>query len=328
MPRAARLTQTVREVIYATTDGLGPNELSTPVGGNVWVTTNATAVSGTVSTFANTTLNGPGGSSINPNQFPISGVAIDSSDPTGNTAYVTVMGFTAVPGQAGPGHIWQTTNAGTNWIDFTGTGANALPDSPANAVVVDPSAHIVYVGTDVGVFQSPTSAAAWSELGPSASSQQSGFLPNVAVTALALFNSGGQKLLRASTYGRGVWQFNLIATPDFQIAVSNTPLTAFAGTTPTFNGTITAVNGYNSSVTLSCMAGSPSTPSPCTPNPPSFTPASTGTAFSLTTGTTIGDYSFNLQAVGSDPNTTTHVAALVLHVVDLDLTTATPCDRD
>jgi len=42
------------------------------------------------------------------------------------------------------------TNAGTNWIDVTGTGANALPDSPVNAVVVDPVAHVVYVGTDVG----------------------------------------------------------------------------------------------------------------------------------------------------------------------------------
>ncbi|MGB6023773.1 MAG: hypothetical protein WBG40_01080, partial [Candidatus Sulfotelmatobacter sp.] len=312
------------EVIYATTDGSGPNELSTPVGGNVWVTTNATAVSGTVSNFANTTLDGPGGSSINPNQFPISSVAIDSSDPTGNTAYVTVMGFTAVPGQVGPGHVWQTTNAGTNWIDFTGTGANALPDSPANAVVIDPIAHVVYVGTDVGVFQSSTNTPAWTELGPSSSSQQSGFLPNVAVTALALFNSGGQNLLRASTYGRGVWQFNLIATPDFQIAVSNNPLTAFVGTTPIFNGTVTAVNGYNIPVALSCTAGSTSPPSPCTPNPPSFTPASTGTAFSIATGAAIGDYSFNLQAAGSDPNTTTHVAALVLHVVDLDLTTPTP----
>ncbi len=312
------------EVIYATTGGSGPNELSTPVGGNVWVTTNATAVSGTVSNFANTTLNGPGGSSINPNQFPISSVAIDSSDPTGNTAYVTVMGFTALPGQVGPGHVWQTTNAGANWIDFTGTGANALPDSPANAVVVDPSAHMVYVGTDVGVFESPTSTAAWTELGPSSSGQQSGFLPNVAITALALFNSGGQKLLRASTYGRGVWQFNLVATPDFQIAVSDNPLTAFVGTTPTFNGTVTAVNGYNSSVTLSCTAGSSSPPSPCTPNPASFTPASTGTTFSVATGNAIGDYSFDLQGMGSDPNTTTHVAALVLHVVDLDLTTPTP----
>ncbi len=308
------------QVIYATTDGLGPNFLSTfPVGGNVWVTTNATAVSGVSSTFNNVTLNGPGGATINPNEVPIPSVAIDTSDATGNTAYVTVMGFTG-----GPGHVWQTTNAGASWSDFTGTGANALPDSPANAVVVDATAHIVYVGTDVGVFQSPTSAPAWTELGPASNSQQTGFLPNVAVTALALFNSGGQKLLRASTYGRGVWQFALVTAPDFQIAVSNTPLTAFAWTNPTFNGTLTALDGYSNSVTLSCTAGTTSPPSPCTPNPASLTPASTGTVFSLTTGSAIGDYSFNLQATGSDSNNTTHVAAIALSVVSFGLTTPSP----
>src|ERR1700728_1334978 len=103
------------QVVYATTDGPGPNDITSPIGGNVWVTTNATAVSGTNSTFANVTLNGPGGNSINANQFPVSSVAIDTSDPTGNTAYVTVMGFTG-----GPGHVWQTINAGASWIDFTG----------------------------------------------------------------------------------------------------------------------------------------------------------------------------------------------------------------
>jgi hypothetical protein len=307
------------EVIYATTDGLGPSFLSTlPVGGNVWVTTNATAVSGVSSTFANVTLNGPGGSSINPTEVPISSVAIDTSDATGNTAYVTVMGFTG-----GPGHVWQTTNAGASWTDFTNFGgADPLPDSPVNAVVVDPSAHIVYVGTDVGVFQSPTSAAAWTEVGPASSSQQTGFLPNVAVTALAIFDSGGQKLLRASTYGRGVWQFDLLAAPDFQIAVSNATITAFAGTTPNFNGTVTAINGYNNSVALSCTGTSP--PSPCTPSPSSFTPASTGTAFSLTTGSVVGDYNFNLQGAGTDANNTTHVAALTLSVVNFGLTTPSP----
>ncbi len=308
------------QVIYATTDGLGPNYLSTlPVGGNVWVTTNATAVSGVSSTFKNVTLNGPGGNSINPSEFPMSGIAIDTSDPSGNTAYVTVMGFTG-----GPGHVWQTTNAGASWSDFTGAGANALPDSPVNAVVVDPSTHIVYVGTDVGVFQSPTSAPAWTELGPASSSQQTGFLPNVAVSALAIFNSGGQKLLRASTYGRGVWQFDLIAAPDFQITVPVATLTAFAGTTPAFNGTVTAVNGFNNSVVLSCTAGSTSPPNPCTPNPASFTPATTGTAFSLTTGSGIGDYNFNVQATGSDSNNTTHLAALTLHVVNFGLTAPAP----
>jgi hypothetical protein len=214
------------QVIYATTDGPGPSNLGSPIGGNVWVTTNATAVSGTTSTFANVTMNGPGGSSINPNQFPISSVAIDTSDISGNTAYVTIMGFTG-----GPGHVWQTTNAGTTWTDFTGAATNALQDAPVNAVLVDPSAHIVYVGTDVGVFQSPASSPAWSEVGPIPNplGGATGFLPNVAVTALALFNSGGQKMLRASTYGRGIWEFSQPATPDFTIAVSNTPLTVFLG---------------------------------------------------------------------------------------------------
>jgi len=311
------------QIIYATTDGLGPIESSAPIGGNVWVTTNATAVSGTTSTFANVTMNGPSGNSINPNQFPISAVAIDTSDPTGNTAYVTVMGFTG-----GPGHVWQTTNAGATWTDWTGFGGTSpLPDSPTNAVVVDRGAHIVYVGTDVGVFQSSTSSAAWTEVGPipNPTGGSSGFLPNVAVTALGIFNSGGQKLLRASTYGRGVWQFNLLASPDFQIAVPSSPLTAFIGTTATFNGTITAVNGYDNSVELSCAPGSSSPPSPCTPSPVSLTPTATGVAFLLAAGTSsVADYYFNLQGAGSDPNNTTNTVALTLHVVNFALTTPSP----
>ena len=85
--------------IYATTDGFGPidGQLFSSPGGHVWVTMNAT---GGASTFVNVTNNGPTGN-INPNQFPISSVAIDSSDSTGNTAYVTIMGFTAEPGTCG-----------------------------------------------------------------------------------------------------------------------------------------------------------------------------------------------------------------------------------
>jgi hypothetical protein len=308
------------EVIYATTDGPGSNDLSTPTGGNVWVTTNATAVSGTSSTFTNVTLNGPGGVSINPNQFPISAVAIDTSDLTGNTAYVAVMGFTG-----GPGHVWQTTNAGASWSDFTGTGIGALPDSPVNAVLVDPAAHLVYVGTDVGVFQSFTSSTNWTEVGPLPGSPVGGFLPNVAVTALALFNSGGQKLLRASTYGRGVWQFNLLATPDFQINVSNNPLTVFPGATAVFNGTLTSIDGYDNPVVLSCTAGTSNPPVPCTPSPVSVLPTESGAPFTLTVGdTSVGNSTFNLQGIGTDPNGTTHLAPLTLEVVNLTLSPPSP----
>ncbi len=308
------------EVIYSTTDGPGLNNPASPRGGNIWVTTNATAVSGTSSTFTNTTLNGPAGASINPNQFPISSVAIDASDPTGNTAYVTVMGFTG-----GPGHIWQTTSAGANWIDFSGTGANAIPDSPVNAVVVDPGSHVVYVATDVGVFQSLTSIAAWTELGPTSSVESTGFLPNVAVTALAIFNSGGQKLLRASTYGRGVWQYNLLAVPDFQISVPTATQTIFPGNSVNFTGTLTSLNGYDNSVQLTCTAGASAPPSPCVPTPGSLTPTPTGATFSLNAGSsTIGNYNFNLQASGTDPNNTTHTTALTLQVISFSVTAPSP----
>jgi hypothetical protein len=263
--------------------------------------------------FVDVTGNGPQGD-INPNQFPVSGVATDSSDATGYTAYVTIMGFTG-----GTGHIWKTTNAGATWTDFT---AN-LPDAPVNAVVVYPPMSQVYVATDVGTFASSTSTPNWIELGPNPSTNQSGFLPNVAVTSLGVFASGGQQLLRASTYGRGIWQFNLVITPDFQLSVSNSPLTVFAGQTGVLNGTVTAQNGYASAVTLSCVAGGTAPPSTCSLAPVSLTPGSK-TPFSVTVGGASGDYSFSVQAVGSDSKHITHVFPVSLHLIGFGLTNPSP----
>ena len=289
--------------IYATTNGLGPLEgpAHSPTGGRVWETTNATAGP---ATFLDVTDNGPQGN-VNPNQYPISGVAIDPSDVSGKTAYVTVMGFTG-----GTGHVWKTTNAGASWSDFT---AN-LPDSPANAVLVYAPMAQVFVATDVGVFASPTSAANWTELGPAPSTTQAGFLPNVAVTALAVFNHGGQQLLRASTYGRGMWQFNLLTPPDFQLLISNSPQTISAGQTATFNGSATALSGYTSSVALSCASGITPPPATCTPSPSSLTPGAK-TPFVVSTSGAAGDYYFNVQGVGSDSNHATHRVSAVLHIV-------------
>ena len=299
-------------VIYATTSGLGPinGPLDAPVGGRVWVTTDATAGP---PAFVDVTNNEASGN-INPNQFPISSVAADLSDLTGQTAYVTVMGFTG-----GAGHVWKTTNAGATWTDFT---AN-LPDSPVNAVVVYPGLEQVYVGTDVGVFGSSTTSANWTELGPLPSSDIPGYLPNVAVTALGVFASGGQQLLRASTYGRGIWQFNLVITPDFQLSVSNSAQTAFVGQTVTFSGTASALNGYASSATLSCVSGATSAPSTCSPSPSSLIPG-TKTPFSVTAGGAAGDYTFSIQGAGSDTNQTMHSVPATLHMINFGLTTPTP----
>ncbi|HVN17500.1 MAG TPA: hypothetical protein VMU05_01975, partial [Dongiaceae bacterium] len=241
---------------------------------------------------------------INPSQFPISGVAIDPLDVSGKTAYVTLMGFTG-----GTGHVWKTTNAGASWTDFT---AN-LPDSPTNAVLVYAPMSEVFVATDLGVFASPTSAANWTELGPAPGSGQIGFLPNVAVTALGIFNYGGQQLLRASTYGRGMWQFNLLATPDFQLSLSNPSQTISAGQTANFSGSASALNGYASSVALSCVSGITAPPPTCTLSPSALTPGRS-TPFTVTAGGSTGDYYFNVQGKGSDSNHVTHQIAAALHV--------------
>lgn len=302
-------------VIYVTTNGYGPFEgpETFPSGGHLWVTTNATAGP---ANFADATSNGLQGS-INPNQFPISSVAIDAYDATGQTAYLTIMGFTG-----GRGHVWKTTTAGRSWTDITGS----LPDAPVNVVLVDSSSGLVYVGTDVGVFVSPTvGVPSWTEVGPASGS--TGFLPNAAVTALALFNSGGQKLLRASTYGRGVWQYNLVTTPDYQLAISNSPLTTFSGQTGVFSGTASAANGYTSSVTMNCVAGkgtgATAPPSTCTISPAVITPGS-NTPFTVTVAGTIGTYNFNIQGVGADPKQTTHAVPVTFNVVAFALTSPSP----
>lgn len=292
-------------VMYAGTDGYGPWIPTTPEGGHIWASTNVAAGP---NTWVDQTAN------INPNYFPVSGIAIDASDPTGLTAYVSIMGFHT-------SHIWKTTNGGNSWTDFTGN----LPDAPANTVIVDAGTapSTIYAATDVGVFASSSNAPSWTEVGPAPGEGQ-GFLPNVAVTALGIFNNGANKLLRASTYGRGLWQFPLITTPDFVVSVPQNDLTAFGPEPAVFSGQIIALNGYNSQVNMSCAAGNTSPPPTCSVQPASVVPQSSGTNLSVTASGPDGDYSFMLHAAGTDSHQVTHDFPLTLHVVEFGLTQPSP----
>ncbi|HXY14198.1 MAG TPA: hypothetical protein VEI26_06845, partial [Terriglobales bacterium] len=148
----------------------------------------------------------------------------------------------------------------------------------------------------------------------------SGYLPNVPVTALSMFNDGRDKWLRASTYGRGLWQFPLIATPDYLVTISNTPLTVFAGSPGIFQGSAFSLDGYNSAVNMSCRAGVTAAPPTCSTKPGALSPNTSGTPFAITAGGPPGVYTFNLHTVGSDSNSVTHDAAVTLNVVDFNLT--------
>jgi len=295
-------TAGLSNVVYAGTDGLGP---LIPSGGHIWVA--ATNVSGGPGNWVDRT------GTTNPGAFPISAIATDGSDATGKTAYMTIMGFHV-------SHVWKTVNAGVSWIDFS---AN-LPDAPANAVLVDAATSTLYVGSDVGVFSSSTASPSWTEVGPASNSGQVGYLPNTAVTALRMFNSGGSKKLRASTYGRGIWEFILAETPDFQVAASDNTLTTFVGQSATFSGTLLAQGGYSGSVHLTCTKRATNPPPSCSITPPNLAPSTSAASFSVMTSGPVNDYLFNVHGIGTDTNSITRDFALTFHVVDFNLTALAP----
>jgi photosystem II stability/assembly factor-like uncharacterized protein len=122
------------------------------------------------------------------------------SDPTGNTVYATFSGFNGATPTT-PGHVFKTVNGlgGAAWTDISGD----LPDIPVNAIAVDTAndhgatVTALYVGTDVGVFESLDGGGHWRRLSKG--------MPNVAVFGLAIDSN---RRLVAATHGRGMFQLN------------------------------------------------------------------------------------------------------------------------
>lgn len=182
--------------------------------------------------------------------FDISSAVVDAHDPTGGTVYATVMGFGetgAVP------HVYRSLDFGAHWTDVT---AN-LPNAPANSLVVDPNdANTVYLALDTGVYVTRgiftcATQNCWSPLGSG--------LPNAPVTQLQAgvnlpTGDGRVGMLRAATYGRGLWQTPLLS------AVSNEkPGLTASPTTLTFASQQVATQSSVQQVTLTSTGSSPVT---------------------------------------------------------------------
>jgi len=136
-----------------------------------------------------------------PNRF-VTSIEVASSDATGNTAYVGFSGFNAT---APAGHLFRTTDGlsgAATWTDLSGD----LPDIPVNAIAVDPTQtpSILYVGTDIGVFQSLDDGAHWSYISTGH--------PVVSVFGLQRNPTTGQ--IVSSTHGRGMFQLISNGLPD------------------------------------------------------------------------------------------------------------------
>jgi hypothetical protein len=141
-----------------------------------------------------------------PERF-VTSVAIDPSDATHKTVYVTLGGYSnrwVPPGTlqdksaaVGTGHLFKSTDAGATFTDISGN----LPDVPATWVTQRGKQLIV--GTDVGVFATDTK-------GKTTFSYLAG-LPVIPISTMNL-KPDDPNLLVVATYGRGVWTY-CFATP-------------------------------------------------------------------------------------------------------------------
>jgi photosystem II stability/assembly factor-like uncharacterized protein len=117
-------------------------------------------------------------------------------DPTNTSvAYATYATF-------GGTHVWKTTDGGATWTGIDGSGAGALPNIPAESIVIDPANPTnLYLGTDMGVFVSTDGGQSWAI-------ELTGF-PDVVADQLVMFANGSTRSVYAFTHGRGVWRVNL-----------------------------------------------------------------------------------------------------------------------
>jgi hypothetical protein len=228
--------------------------------GHLFVTTNASTASSSTpwtdaarSSVTNDTVNAH---VFNPGAFDISSIAADPHDATGATVYATVMGYGSTP------HLYRSTNSGASWTNISSN----LPPAPANAVVVDPNdANTIYVAMDDGVFvtqniTSCSTSSCWSLLGTG--------LPNAPVTALEAApqmptGDGRTGMLRAGTYGRGLWQIPLLSAvainaPAITLSTTSLTFTAQAVSTVSTAQIVTITSAGTQPVTFSTLAITPS----------------------------------------------------------------------
>jgi len=119
----------------------------------------------------------------------ITEMCISSSD--AGRYYVTIGGFT--DGMK----VFMSPDYGESWENISMN----LPNVPATCIVYeDGSDDAVYVGTDLGVFYHSNAIDHWIDFGSG--------LPNVVIGELEIHYGSG--ILRAGTYGRGLWETPLM----------------------------------------------------------------------------------------------------------------------
>lgn len=100
---------------------------------------------------------------------------------------------------------------GTNFTNLSGN----LPNVPVNTIVYQKGTKDrLYIGTDIGIFYSENKSNIWDNINSN--------LPNLIISELEIFYGSEVPKLRAATYGRGVWETDVITCNEPELALSRT----------------------------------------------------------------------------------------------------------
>lgn len=140
---------------------------------------------------------------------------------SGNPGYPTGLGVRMTDIDVRPtnsGYVWITfgglsagnkvffsNTAGQDWDNMSGS----LPNVPVNAIKVDANNN-AYIGTDIGVFYRGANMTDWVPFW--------NHLPVIPVTDLELYEADG--IIRASTFGRGVWESDTYSTCPQSVGIT------------------------------------------------------------------------------------------------------------
>jgi photosystem II stability/assembly factor-like uncharacterized protein len=125
--------------------------------------------------------------------------------------------------------VFRSNDGGETWINISGS----LPNLSVNCIKYQNNANdALYIGTDAGVFYRNSGMDNWR--------RYSQGLPNVVVTDLEIQYMAGK--IRASTFGRGLWESELYVEPGY-VQVNGV---AF----PITGGTVSGAGVYSAGATV------------------------------------------------------------------------------
>ncbi|HEV3197691.1 MAG TPA: hypothetical protein VGZ73_07275 [Bryobacteraceae bacterium] len=153
---------------------------------------------------------------------PVTGIAVDPADSSGNSIYV------CFGGSGDFRHVWHFGAASAGWQPRSGPArGQSLMDVHHNAIVVDEkNPSNLYAGADIGVWRSTDAGSNWEPYAEG--------LPEAAVLDLKIHPK--RRLLWAATYGRGVYEraLDLASALPVELYVRHTQLDR--GIYPTLDG--------------------------------------------------------------------------------------------